>query len=261
MGDIISIAERLNEKNIGKLLTQLDELHNKGLSFSRDFSRLLEENPNEAVKKIANYLDSAKYGGVEKRVVGIDPNQDYTGPILDLFGNIYPIFDRETRKEGLSQCLSFLDKLNYFQAQFNVEYINEPWLAADILINRGLYWCGYQEYCDILGETSMWKDLSERLGKMKSRFWLAMAIINYKHSSLEIRTKFYKEFPNLIDRAQDAIAALTFNHAQNADKRDGTPVEEYIDESLSKYDPILHNKIRKKMGEKKWIRIDPNVGY
>ena len=78
---------------------------------------------------------------------------------------------------------------------------------------------------------------------------------------MEIRTKFYKEFPNLIDRAQDAIAALTFNHAQNANKRDGTPVEEYIDESLSKYDPILHNKIRKKMGEKKWIRIDPNVGY
>ncbi|MBI4116257.1 hypothetical protein HY449_00770 [Candidatus Pacearchaeota archaeon] len=251
----------MNEKNVGKLLTQLDELRNKGLSFSRDFSRILEENPNEAVKEIANYLDGAKYGGSEKKVVGIDPNQDYTGPILCLFGNVYPILDRETRKEGLLQCFSFLDKLNYFQAQFNVEYINEPWLAADILINRGLYWCGYKEYCDVLEKTSEWKNLSAKIDKMKSQFWLAMAIINYKHASLEVRAKFYREFPNLVDRTEDAIAALTFNHAQDANKRKETPVDEYIDGSLSKYDPILHNNIRKKMGEQKWIRIDPNVSH
>lgn len=152
--------------------------------------------------------------------------------------------------------MSFLDGLNYFNAQDNVELINEPWLVADIIINRPLYWCGFEEYCKVLKERTTWEDFSSYIDSAKSAFFLAYAITIPKYSSENIRKNFYNEFPYLIDRTEDAIAAILFDFAQYENKKKRNSHKKYIEKELSKFDSILHKDILKKMQEAKWIKLD-----
>lgn len=228
---------------------------------ANSYLQLMLENPILAIRQLPKFIEQARdinEGGARGFVEAVagGPNYDWTAPMLDIIGIVYPELDKESRKEGLLGCLGFLDRLNYFNSQNNVELINEPWLVADIIINRGLYWCGYAQYCDLLERCKKWPDFQKEIKSARSEFWLSLAVVQPECSSLEVRANYYKQFSGLIDRTQDAIAAMTFNHAQDANKRDGTSIEGYIEKSLSKYDVLLHEAIRRKMKEEKWIRLN-----
>ena len=255
---ILSYESKLRERIIEGLIEQIGNKNRQASDVVDSFYTLMMDDPISAINKLTSYIEQARDVNENRAFVEAiagGPNHDWTGPILDIFGIAYPSLKREARTKGLEKILNFLDGLNYFNSQSNVELINEPWLVADIVINRSLYWCGYEEYTKLLRSNRTWRELEPHMKSIRSAFWFAIAVTRPKYSSLELRTAFYKEFPTLIDRTKDAIAAITFNHAQDTNKRDGTIVEDYIQKSLSKYDPLLNNDIRSKMEEKKWIRM------
>ncbi len=220
------------------------------------------EDPSDAIKRLPDFLNKARNINPERsfvEAVAGGPNHDWTAPMLDIIGMVYPSMDKELRKKGLLQCLGFLDMLNYFNSQDNVELINEPWLAADIVINRPLYWCGYGQYCNLLSHNKRWEEVSEKRISARSEFWLSIAVSRPKYSSLEVRMKYYKEYPDIMDRTMDAIAGISYTHAVHANQNENIAIEDYIKKSLSKYDPLLHESIREKMKEKKWIELEGSV--
>ncbi|MBU1202354.1 MAG: hypothetical protein KJ583_06555 [Nanoarchaeota archaeon] len=258
MVKIIDIQDVCREKLLDKLISGFEKLNKNASVIIDEYYRLVLENPLEAVEKLPFFIDKVRNVNPNNsfvEAVAGGPNHDWTAPMLDTLGIIYPTLERSVREVGLIKSLSFLDELNYFNAQNNVELISEPWLVRDIIVSRPMYWCGYKQYCDLLEENKKWSEFSGHIQSAKSEFWMALAVTRPKYSSLEIRANFYKEFPDLIDRTKDAIAAIIYENAKIANEREGKLVDEYIDEQLLKYDSVFHNDIRKKMNEKKWIKI------
>lgn len=251
--------EDSNERLVEKIVSILGEMDEKAGNIVNSFYLRIMENPLSAVEELHCFISKARNinpGGMVGEAYAGGPNYDWTGPVIDMLGTIYPLLEKEVRKKGLLETLSFLDGLNYFNSQNNVELINEPWLVADIIINRPLYWPGYKQYCNLLEQNPNWIDFSQHIDSVKSKFWLALTITRPKYSSLDIRANFYTQFPDLIDRTGDAIATIIFNYAQQESQKNGNTIEPYIEENLLDYDPHLHNNIRKKIEEKKWIKLD-----
>lgn len=188
------------------------------------------------------------------------PNTDFTVPILGIIGAMYPYLENDQQREGLVRCLDYLDGINCLYSQNHVQRIDEPWLVRDIIISRPAYWCGYEQYTALLKEHPAWADFSKRIDTADSEFWLAIAVTRHKYSSLEVRTRFYKNFPELTDRTLDAIAGITFEESRRCHEGCKKTLEEDIADSMAMYDPLLHRDIYQKMGEKNWILLaEPRI--
>ncbi|MBS3167011.1 hypothetical protein J4403_02280 [Candidatus Woesearchaeota archaeon] len=248
-----------DQKFISEMVSILGEQYSKANSIAQEFQTLLFENPLRAVKNLRSYIErirdiSSNRAFGESMAGG--PNQDTIVPVFNVLGFVYPALDREVRKEGLRQCLNYLDGLRYDYSQNHVELIDEPWLVGDIVSNRSLYWCGYQQQTDLLKKNPIWKDFIKVMTNTQSEFWLAIAVAHPEYSSLEIRTNFYKLFPQLTDRTTDAMAAIVYNWSLNRSKAYGIPLEQEIQEQIKKIDRSLYSKLIKKIEEKKWIRLE-----
>lgn len=257
MNEPIDIKEILRQKLVDKIMEEWGKKNNKAGEVANSYYQLMSENPMEAVQRLPEFIEKVRNVNENKALTEsvAGPNQDWTAPMFNVLGIIYPTLEKDARKEGLVKVLGFLDQLNYYYAQPHVALISEPWLVGDIIINRSFYWCGYQEYCDFLDENKSWAQFLHNKGKVESEFWMAMAVIFIGHASQEVRKNFYEQNHDLIDRTQDAIAAISFDHAQREKKENGTPIEEYLKKSLSKYDPLLRDNIREKITEEKWVRL------
>src|SRR3989344_2022619 len=205
------------------------------LDFEKPFSERM-------VGKLPQFSDRARCINNNKSYEAYTggPNHDWTGLMLDVLGTVYPELERRAREKGLKQCLKFLDELNYLYSQNHLELINEPWLVSDIVLNRPIYWCGYNEYCDTAKQNQSWKNFSEATKSVKSSFWLAMAVIR-------------PEYTSLMDRTKDAVAAFAAVFGARQAQRENRELSACIDEKLSQYDPMLNSDIRTKIEEKKWI--------
>lgn len=257
MGDILDFEKAYRERMIDRLMNQFGTMYQQAGVVADDYFKLMLENPEEAIRKMPEFIDRARdinpVRAYEAMAGG--PNHDWTGPMLDILGTVYPELERNTREKGLRQCMNFLDGLNYFNSQDNVALINEPWLASDIVITRPLYWCGYEQYCDLAKQNKSWKDFSEKMKSARSSFWLAMAITRPEYASLEVRKNFHEQFPTLMDRTKDAIAAMVAVYGARRAEREGLELADCINEELVKRDPILHKDIRAKIEEKKWVLL------
>lgn len=257
MGDLLDFEKASRERMIGKLVSQCGMMYQQAGVVVDEYLTLMSQNPKEAIRRMPKFIDRVRDVNPVRAYEAMagGPNQDWTGPLLDTLGIVYPQLEKDTREEGLRQCLNFLDGLNYVNSQDNVALINEPWLASDIVITRPLYWCGYKQYCDLAEQNKSWKDFSEKMNSARSAFWLAMAVTHPEYASLEVRDKFYKQFPTLMDRTKDAIAAMVAVYGGRKAKREGFELAGCIDERLAKHDPMLHDKIRVKIEEKKWVLL------
>jgi hypothetical protein len=258
MGNVINIEEARKKKSKEKLVSSVGVLYEAAGDIAKSFNKLMSENPVSAIKKLPEFIEKARNvipdrGLVEAAAGG--PNPHWTSPMLDILGIVYPTLEKDVRKEGLLKCLNFLDNLGSGHAQCNVEFIDEPWLVADIAVNRPMYWRECEQYTWLLRGTKSWKNFSPYIMSAKSEFLLALAVIRPADSSLEIRTNFYKQYPDLIDRTLDAVAAITFERAIESNKRNGVSVDEYVNGRIRNYDPLFHDGIRKKIEEKKWIKL------
>jgi hypothetical protein len=259
-GKLLNFEGKLRERLIDGCMQQFGAMNEQASEIADSYLKLMMEDSALAIKQMNTFIGRTRDVNLE-RALGeamVGPNQDWTAPMLDILGIVYPSLEKDVRKEGLKKCFKFLDGLRYDYSQSNVELINEPWLVADIVINRSLYWCGYKEYALLLGKNRTWKELEPNLEITKSAFWLAIAVTRPKYSSLEVRTRFYEKFPDLMDRTQDAIAAVTYVFGLKINEGEGTSIEEYIDTELLKYDPLLHQNIKSKIKKGKWVLLEEN---
>jgi hypothetical protein len=258
--DIVKARRRQSLRGaLQGLMESYDQSYGRATEIAEEYFRLMDEDPKQGIDKLLGYLHSVRiinpaYAFVEGIAGG--PNQDWTAPLLNALGAVYPYLERETRRAGLIRSLNFLDGLKYTYSQNHVELIHEPWLFADIIINRGLYWPGHEEESAILGQARTWESFRTHLPRRRSQFILAFAVLKHQVSSLEVRARFYKEYPDLTDRALDGVAAIVNAEVRADERPEGIPYHAALTNLLSNYDPLWHEAIRSKIQEEKWIRLD-----
>jgi len=232
------------------------------------FRELAQKDPEKAVTELPNFIKKATSAG-NNFFAGYGcggPFEGVTAPLLATIGIIYQSLDRNLREEALNQCLNFLDEQNYFLAQNNIQYIDEPWLIRDILVNRSLYWCGFNEYSDKIQKMKSWSEFEKEFLKekeddtfyvdAKSLFWLSMATAWKDCCNSEIRQGFAEIFPDLIDRTKDFIAGMTYTSSQNDFIKKNIPLENGIESRLTeRYDSAWKQDLKRKIKEEQWILL------
>lgn len=258
MGELIDLCVIRRERAAKQIFSQLGGLYTEASNVIEEYARLMQHNPKNAIERLPEFIKKALDVNPEPAYAAMagGPNQDWTGPLLDLIGSIYPTLSREQREFALKKVFCFLDFQNYDNAQWQVEKIQEPWLVGDILVTRPLYNPGWKSYAELLQQHRTWDTLSEHLPLDTNRFLLTIPLIQPSYSSLEVRTNFYRKLPTLLDRAQDAIAALFYESASYHTQKENTPFEETLQRKISCVDPLLHDSLCKKLEEKKWIKLE-----
>lgn len=269
----------MNEEDIGKKLTNHWSLLQAGVRerYHDTFQELANSDPEKAIQEFSKFLESALSLGNNffKGYMCGGPAPEASVPLLNTIGSFYPSLKRDLRKIALKKSLNFLDGLNYLNSQNNVECIHEPWLVGDIIINRWLYWSGFQEYVDKLKNKVIWEDLKGELIReegdkeildVKSNFWFAYTLTTKKYGKEEIRDKFAEFFPEIMDRTLDTVAAdiaykaAYFSINKNQDGK-LVPYREGIEKRLNRYAKKYKSKLISKINEKKWILFSehPNI--
>lgn len=259
MAEILRFENHYQKRLVDKIVDTIGDWYGQAEEVAQSYSKLMAENPTLAIAQLPAFINKAREinpGGRWVETIAGGPNQDWTAPMLDIVGVVYPVLDKSVRREALLKCLGYLDGLNYFNSQNHVELINEPWLVGDIVINRPLYWCGFQEYCDLLQKHKTWKELYPQLLHTRSAFWLAMGVVRTEFASDEVKDNFYRVFPSLTDRTLDAIAGITHVHAEHESRKEGTPMKQNIESRLFKYGRRFHGDIIRKMTEGKWVSLE-----
>lgn len=242
-----------------RIRDEMRTMDQQAADITANYDEQVRIDPEGAIKRLKSALEVVRNVVRDRafvEAIASGPNPEYTGSILQLAGRVYPTLDKEARKIVLSCCLTFLDSLRYGVSQENVEYINEPWLVGDILVNRGLYNPGYEHEARILNENKTWNDLRPHLESARSAFWICLAITRIGFASPEIQFRFYTLFPSLTDRTKDVIAALITKYAKQDHEKTGVDFEQALNDHISSFDPQIHQDIRKKILEEKWIDLE-----
>lgn len=253
------------DKAIGKIRLSFASALEQGIE---PFEEALREDPEKAIQDFEKHIERTlnTAGGFFRGYMCGGPAPEITGTFIDKIGIVYHKLSRELRAESVDKSLELIHTKNYVYAQLDVERINNPWLAADMVVNGFNLWCGYAQYKD-LQECKDWIDFENKYVqktehgkrlKAMSEFWLARAIADTDYTSEYVRQRFEEELPELTDMTKDAIAALIDDHARywNATVHkpdDMEPYEQGVERRLNKYDPRWRDDLVKKIGEKKWI--------
>ncbi|MEK6964414.1 MAG: hypothetical protein AABX70_08400 [Nanoarchaeota archaeon] len=262
MGQVVRLDEARQKRLVEKFMGQIGAQFEHSGAVAEEFSCLARDNPEQAVDQLGSFIARARDHGPDSafgEAVGGGPCEYDTAPFLDIIGELYPILEKPVRVKAFKKALSFLDGLNYFNSQNNVELINEPWLVGDILVNRMLYWPGYQLYVELLAKCPTWNDLVPHIGKVCSDFFLTTAVMGPKYASLDVRHGYYEHRADILDRTLDATAARILVGSHMLHKKEGVDIEGHVRERLVKYDPLLHSRIREKMQEKPGILLEETV--
>ncbi len=271
MATIIDFEQRLQKKRVEQeqqlqaemvesVLRDIAKLDEQGKAIGREYAQLMYDNPMHALRQFPQFMQRTREVNTPfGEAAAGGPNHSWTGPMLNTLGTVYPSLDHSKREQGLRYCLRFLDGLNYMHSQNQVEVIQEPWLAADIVISRSIYFPGYDYYCKMAAQHKTWKDFLPQIDSESTRspFWLAMAVTDPRYTSLDVRTHFYKQFPMLMDHTKDGIAAMVAVYGGRKAEREGLKREDCIRERLVKlHDPLLHEEIYAKIKEEKWVCVE-----
>ena len=254
-------SEILGEETdrLSGLLSQFSGLYSKADGIAEQYALEMKQDPERALEKFHEAMEAVRNVNPNRAFAEAacrGPNQDWTAPILNAVGLMYPSLDRDLRQKALAKGIGFLDGLNSTVSQDNIEQVNEPWLAADILINRPYYWPGFQWYIDFFAKNKSWDDVARESEKVRSDFWMVFTALRPKYSTLPLRQKIYSSFPGVVDRTLDAIAALIHDHSEHDSRKGYRPYEDGVKGRLAKYDPQFHAAINEKIAEAKWIRLD-----
>lgn len=258
MGDLIDLGGVRSRRSWDSAISDLGEKYATAGTLTAEFAALAAEDPRGAIDRLSGFIERARdinSNPAFTEAIAGGPNQDWIAPLLNVIGDLYPAFDRATRERALRTCLSYLDGLNYFYSQNHLELMDGPWLVGDILINRGLYWCGYARQCELLTAHTTWDACAPLVEAARSKFWFAMAVINREYASPGVRHGFYGAYPRLVDHTLDAIAGLTQTHAEHRAARGDVLIEESVSHSLNRYDPNVHDEIRQKIIAHEWIEL------
>ncbi|MFA6461326.1 MAG: hypothetical protein WCV90_03595 [Candidatus Woesearchaeota archaeon] len=258
---LIDLVPRIRERAFERVLGELSSTYSQAGDVLLEYQQLMHRSPLEAIQQLDSYLERMRECQPEPGAESYaGPNPEFNVPLLNLTGTIYPVLEREERTIALQQTLNFLSGINTRYVHQHMELIQEPWLFMDILINRWSFFPGCEGYKELTRTCNTWHALRRHL-PVENSFLLAFSVLHTRWddgpgTNLPARTQFYRTFPELTDRSLDAIAALSYEAARWAEREQGTNLQTSIDHSLDYYDPEMHQKIRDKIKEHKWIMFD-----
>lgn len=258
MGDLIDINPLLQKQRICQIINEMENMYGKAGEIMHEYTSLMQRDFSEGLKQFPSFLYKVRnINNLSYEALAGGPNHDWTCPLINIVGNLYSILKEEERTRAAKIVLNYLDGINSDYAQNHVERIHEPWLVRDIVINRWLYWPGFEEYSFFLKENPTQKEFRERVDTAKSKAWFSLAVMYSKGEvTLDLRQSFYKDFPNLVDRTLDFIAARIKHGAETFAERKGISQDIYVEEHLQDYDISLHFKIKEKIAKAKWVIIE-----
>lgn len=261
LGKLLSFEDAQRKRVSRAITTNLKDQYGRAGVVAEEFAEVLSEDPLNSIRLLPSFLARAR-GVVRDRAfveaIAGGPNPDFTAPIINLVGVIYPGLPRDARREALSLVLNgFLDTLNSRYASEQVASMDEPWLIADIIISRGgLYMPPWQEYLDLLAKYPNWKELYPNLSRVRSAFFLSFAVAQ-NNSTPEIQDNYSRVFPSLWNRTLDAIAAFTHVSATRDSRRESSTTYEHgIEQRLFRYHPPSRVAILTKIKHENWIHLD-----
>jgi len=254
---VVDFQGRLNKKRIDQFMAKLDGIYGLAADIAAEFSELLAQNPLEAIEKLPEFIDRTRDINENRayvEAVAGGPNQDWSGPLLGLVGTVYPDLTKEEWVVALRKVLDFLDRQNYINAQDHVREIQEPLLIGDIILNRPLYWPGFEPESNFLRRHNQVASFRKAVEKREEDFWLAFATIRVKYASLPVRQWFYRRFPSLVARTIEAAGAIICKNMRYAEEKGEDPEEE-LQRQLAKYDPDTHPAILEAVAKQGWVLL------
>ncbi len=264
-GCVLDLTPKLREKMISRMTSQMGQMWEDARCVAEEYLDLMQQNPQRAIQEMSSFLTNARGESRAYESFCGGPNQDWTTPLFNILGAIYPDLPRSLRYEGIKKVLGFLDGIRNDYASNHIEMIHEPWLVGDVLANRAShYWPGCEPHASFLKKKPSWSEVQESLSKARSKFFFSTAVIavGWSNSSLPTRKKFYQEHPELTDRTLDGLAAMvigTILAKIRSPEYDGTDHE--LDKWLKPYDPQKHDDLKRKMLERKWILLADDHSY
>lgn len=239
MADLLDFCAAQRKQSVHRIISEIGTIYGKAAENIEAYRLLIQEDPAKAIEQLPDFIDQARNANPERAYEAMagGPNQDFVAPLINAVGPLYPALPREARLPLLRKIFNYLDSLNYFNAQDHVELIHEPWLVGDILTTRPLYSPGYKTHADFLEKNRNWQEVAAQVDKSRSKFFFSLALIQPKISSLEVRTRFYEQFPVLLDRTLDAVAGFIIEHARNRSQRENLDLEQEIARKFTRYDP------------------------
>lgn len=259
--DIVLLGQAI-EQNFGFNIDEdISKLYGQAGRIIGQYAALMEENPKDALARTSEYLDKVRAVNSNQaytEAIAGGPNQDWIAPILDIAGSRYAEAPKSTRKVIIQHHLGYLDKLNYTYSQDHVAMLHNPLVVRDILFNNVLYWPGYAYQKAFLQRPGVtWDDFNLFiLTESPSPVFAGLALSKAEYGSREIKDRFYKEAPDLLDGVLDLVAGITFRDS-TAVAENGSDVVEEAEQLISKYDHVLHHRIRQKLAKADWL-ILPN---
>lgn len=233
-------------------------MYQRGGNITIEYKDLFKRDLAEAIKQLPLFLERVRNigdRGYESFAEG--PNHDWACPLLNIIGNLYPLLSEEERNLAFQNVLNYLDGINSSYAQNHLKHMHEPWLVRDIVINRWIYWPGFEEYIHFFKQDPINTEFAEKILSSKSKCWFAYATIyNKEILSVQHREKrqiFYTAFPNLTDRTLDFIAARIKQGAITFAEKEGQTEAKYILEHFENVDPFVHERLKGKMYDRKWL--------
>lgn len=265
---VLNLQEFSRRKSLNERLSQLRSIYEGVGIIEEEYLNLIQYNPQEAIQNLPKFIGrvrkEASPGGIAYEGWAGGPNQDWIMPLINATGVFYEFLDREARKGLIIKIIDYFDGLRCDYSQNHMELVEEPLLARDILVNRQIYFPGWEPYKKLLEKCKSWEDFQKGLEKdegrlIRSPFYLTFAVIRPEVCSLAIRKEYYKKFPDLVDRTLDAKAGLTAVWSRQygeQEKYSEKQIQKEIINSVNRADPLLHKKLWKKIEAQEWILID-----
>lgn len=255
--NIADFNERLRRKTFSDAINEMGGMYEQASEIYGEYLHLMQQNQIEAVKRLLEFVGkSRRINNLAYEGWAGGPNQDWIAPLFNVLGAVYPDLSKEARRMGLERIMNYLDGLRYDYSQNHVELIDDSWLFADIVGNRPLYFPGVESYANLFEKHKTWAELSANLKYIKSPFLFSLTITLPEYTSLDIRTNFYKRFPDSVDRTADGIVARIALIGIQHKKLEGEKLCEYVEIHFKDYDPLIHDKLRAKFKEEKWVALD-----
>jgi hypothetical protein len=268
MGELVdirtgkSITDLTSSNSLESVLGQMQGSPADALVIINEYAELVRTAPLAAIEQLSLFIERVRAEPFRPEFQAYEglaggPAPELTGAILNCFGTIYPFLLKDHRKIALHQVFVFLNSLKDDHAKNQVEVINDPWLAGDIILNQGRYWPGCEDYCNAIRFSRNLRDFRRVNIEIKSKFLFALATLNisWSNSTLLFRRDLEWYFPDLVGRTLDYVAGSCHKSAKEH-KKEGIPYEITLRRKLKDYDPSRHQEIREKILNPNWIILE-----
>jgi hypothetical protein len=202
------------------------------------FSKYLEE--RTAIGPNSNFVESIE------RLFSNDPTLEDTitywvEGTLPHIENEYAQASKETKRDLLHGCLGIIAGKDPLTAREMIRAINDPYLAADILINLDRE---NREEAEGMGEETLKRGI----------YWQNIGLMNSYCPDDEEKEALYQN-PQLLSDMQGAVAASIINSLQEIAHESEELIIRYFSRYLDTYDKNLHDGIIQKVAERNWVRL------